>query len=240
MNMIKTLIHCKIPRSAILLLSLFLSLPLGAMPVRVLAWDDQVASLRIALVDAAGTKEIEAMHPSKRTRTYEVSPGEEGAAIEVLGKKNPDGKPCREKLVIPANTRRALVLVLPDGKTASGIRLHVIEDDEGDFPWGSTRFVNATGRKLVFAAEKKAVELPASWNPVLINPGGAERNVEVRLFFREEREKSFYSAIWQYARDVRTLVFLVPGSDPRLGPVAMKMIPEDRRIKDPETGKARP
>ncbi|RYD31280.1 MAG: hypothetical protein EOP87_15035 [Verrucomicrobiaceae bacterium] len=199
---------------------MFLALPSGAVPIRVLPWDDQVASMRIALVDAAGSKEVEAMHPSKRTRTYEVSPGEQGAVVEVVGKKTPDGKPCQEKLVVPANAKRILLLVLPDGKSTSGIRLHVIEDDETDFPWGSTRFVNATGRKLVFSAEKKAVEIPASWNPVLVNPGGAERNLEVRLFFREEREKSFYSAVWQYARDVRTENLLFHISDPEGNPAA--------------------
>lgn len=221
--------------AAIALLSCVLAGPLlTATPIRVLAWDEQVASMRIALVDAAGSKEIEAMHPSKRTRTYQISAGKEGVSVEVIGKKNADGKPCREKLAIPENSTRPLLLVLPDGKSASGIRLHVIEDDANGFPWGCTRLVNATGKKLVFAAGKKAVEVPDSWNPVQVDPGGEERNMEVRLFFRERPEKSFYSAVWQYRKDIRTLVFLVPGTDPRLGPVAMKMIPENRLVKEPE------
>jgi hypothetical protein len=217
---------------AAFLLSLAMMAPLAAIPIRVLAWDDQVASMRIAFVGASGNQEIQAMHPAKRTKTYEVAAGDDGLAIEVIGKKTGDGKPCREKLIIPDNSKRPLVLVLPDGKSVSGIRLHVIEDDESNFPWGSTRLVNATGRKLVFVAEKKAVEVPATWAPVMVDPGGSERNMEVRLFFRENREKSFYSAVWQYARDIRTLVFLVPGTDARLGPVAMKMIPENRLLKE--------
>lgn len=212
--------------------------PLLAMPVRVLAWDEQVAAMRIALVDGSEFMEVTAMHPSKRTRAYEVTPGPDGIFLEMVGKKTADGKPVREKLAIPPNVTRPLVLVLPDGKSASGVRLHVIEDDVKGFPWGSTRLVNSTGKKLVFAAEKKAVEVPATWTPVLVDPGGAERNIEVKLFFREKPEKSFYSAVWQYKRDIRTLVFLVPGSDPRLGPVAMKMIPEDRLAKEPESASA--
>lgn len=225
-------------RAALPLLSLFMAAPLTATPIRVLAWDDQVASMRIALVSASGNQEIKAMHPAKRTKPYEVSAGNEGMAVEVIGKTTSDGKPCREKLVIPENSTRPLLLVLPDGKSASGIRLHVIEDDESNFPWGSTRLVNATGRKLVFVAEKKAVEVPATWTPVTVDPGGSERNMEVRLFFRENREKPFYSAIWQYTRDIRTLVFLVPGTDARLGPVAMKMIPESRLLKEKDAAAA--
>ncbi|RYD48559.1 MAG: hypothetical protein EOP85_03300 [Verrucomicrobiaceae bacterium] len=194
--------------------------------------------MRIAFVDGDGRTEIEAMHPSKRTKVYQVSVGEEGAAVEVIGKKTADGKPCVEKMSIPENTKRPLLLVLPNEKAPSGIRLHVIEDDDKDFPWGSTRFVNATGRKLVFAAENKAVEIPPSWSPVMVDPGGADRNMEVRLFFREERQKSIYSAVWQYAADVRTLIFLVPGTDARLGPVAMKMIPEDKRVRESEAAAA--
>lgn len=234
MNIRSMQIQNRILRAAIPFLSCILANGASAMPIRVLAWDDQVASMRIALVDAAGSREVESMHPSKRTKTYQVSSGEEGVSVEVIGKKRADGKPCREKLLIPEHSKRPLLLVLPDEKSESGIRLHVIEDDENGFPWGSTRFVNATGRKLVFAAEKKAVEIPSSWEPVMLNLGGAERNIEVRLFFRENREKSFYSAVWQYAKDIRTLVFLVPGEDPRLGPVAMKMIPENRLFKESE------
>jgi hypothetical protein len=204
--------------------------PLVALPVRVLAWDDGVASKRLALIDASGSREIEAMHPSKRTKVYQTSPSKEGMAVEIIGKKTSDGKPCREPLVIPENSKRPLLLVLPNEKAASGIRLHVIEDDEAGFPWGSTRFVNATGRKLVLGCEKKALEIPDSWNPVPFDPGGGERNFEVSLFFRDRPEKPFYSAVWQHDKSVRTLVFLVPGTDPRLGPVAMKMIPEDRKV----------
>jgi len=36
------------------------------------------------------------------------------------------------------------------------------------------------------------------------------------------------------------LVFLVPGEDPRLGPVGMKMIPEDRRLIKAAQAAAKP
>jgi len=120
--------------------------------------------------------------------------------------------------------------ILPDEKAASGIRLFVLEDDAKDFAWGSTRFINATGRKVVFVYEKKRVDLPASWDPVQSEPGGDSRNMEVKFYFFDQPARAFYSGIWEQHPDLRMLVFLVPGVNPRLGPVAMKMMPEDRRL----------
>ena len=54
--------------------------------------------------------------------------------------------------------------------------------------------------------------------------------MEVKLFFRDQTDRAIYSAVWEYDSELRMLVFLVPGDDPRLGPVGMKMIPEDRRL----------
>lgn len=77
---------------------------------------------------------------------------------------------------------------------------------------------------------------PASWTPVPVNPGGADRNMEVKLYSFDEPEVPIYSAIWEQRRDMRSLVFLVPGQNPRLGPVALKMIPEIRSVAAAETG----
>ena len=51
----------------------------------------------------------------------------------------------------------------------------------------------------------------------------------MKLFFRDQPEQPFYSAMWEHNTFQRMLVFLVPGEDARLGPVAIKAIPEDRR-----------
>lgn len=66
--------------------------------------------------------------------------------------------------------------------------------------------------------------------PVQVEPGGGSRNLDVKLFFYDKPERPIYSSVWDYNPDERTLVFLVPGEDPRLGPVAMKMISKDRRL----------
>jgi hypothetical protein len=44
----------------------------------------------------------------------------------------------------------------------------------------------------------------------------------------EAIEQPLYSAVWEYDANIRTLVFMVPGADPRLSPVVFKAIPEDK------------
>ena len=201
-----------------------------AIPVRVLAWDDEIAGMHLALGDAKGSNVIEAMHPSKRTRIYQLTAGEKPLVVQALDKKDPEGKPYTNEIKIPEAIKQALLVILPDAKAPTGVRLFVLDDDTSSFAWGSTRFINATGRELVYGCEKKALLLPSSWNPVQTAVSGEPRNMEVKFFFRDEPARPFYSGIWEYNPVQRMLVFLIPGDDTRLGPVAMKMIPEDRRL----------
>jgi hypothetical protein len=216
--------------------ALILSCPLQAASVRVLPWDGEIAAMRLALADSKGSSTIQAMHPSKRTRIYQVTAGEKPIVIEALDRKGPDGKPFASEVKIPEGMKNPLIVILPDTKAPAGVRPFVLEDDVSNFSWGSTRFINATGREVVYVAEKKGLALPSSWTPVQSNPGGDTRNIDVKFFFKDETARAFYSAVWEYNKDLRMLVFLVPSDDPRLGPVAMKMIPEDRRLIEAESG----
>jgi hypothetical protein len=230
MNLAMTPINAALRLLAVPATPLFLSLQLHALPLRVLAWDSEIAAMRLGLVDAKGSVEIESMHPSKRTPAYPLTAGEKPAALEIRDLKGPDGKPLTMEIKMPAAIRQPLLVILPDQKAATGLRLFVLEDDVGNFAWGSTRFINATGRKLFFGYEKKLVALPPSWDPAQTEPGGDARNMEVKFFFADQPSRPFYSGVWEQNPELRMLVFLVPGEDPRLGPVAMKMIPEDRRL----------
>lgn len=229
--------NCRLPAiplgvrlCALLLTFLSPGWSLQATPLRVLAWDDAIAARKLALADAKGPVTIEGMHPSKRTRIYHVTTGEKPVQIQALDKTDKDGRPAVSEVIIPQAVMHPLLLLLPDDTAATGLRLVVLDDATTDFPWGTTRFINATGIKLAFVFEKKAVVLPASWTPVLVTPGGANRNIEAQLFVFDQPATPIYSAIWEQQQDLRTWVFLVPGKDPRLGPVALKMIPENRKV----------
>ncbi len=208
----------------------FLVSSLHAIPVRILAWDSDIAEMHLAIGDSKGNTVIAAMHPSKRTSSYQVTAGETPPVLVALDKKGPDGKPFTSPIKIPEGIKQPLLVVLPDAKAPTGIRVFVMDDDATGFSWGSTRFINALGKEVVFVHEKKILALPPSWNPVQLEPGGETRNMEVKLFFRDQPQRAVYSAVWEHNTDLRMLVFLLPGEDPRLGPVSMKMIPEDRRI----------
>ena len=217
---------------AVTFTTLLLCQALQALPLRVLAWDDAIAARKLAITDSKGLVTIEAMHPSKRTKIYHVTAGDKPIWIQALDKTDKDGKPAVSEIRIPPGTKLALLLLLPDAKATTGLRLLVLDDDAANFAWGSFRFINACGKKLAIVFEKKGTPLPASWTPVAVNPGGDNRNMEVELFFFEQPAVPVYTAVWEQQQDVRTLIFIVPGEDPRQGPVAMKMITEDRRVKD--------
>lgn len=212
------------------LAGLFSCQALLAIPIRVLAWDQEIAGRKLAIVQGKGAVILDAMHPSQRTAAYQASGGEIPLVIQALDKPLVEDKPASSQILIPAALKRPLLLLLPDPKSATGLRLVLLEDDTSGFPWGSIRFINACAKKLAFVHDKKVVALPPSWDPVQVEPGGSSRNLDVQFYFYDTPERSIYSSVWLFNPEVRTLVFLVPGEDPRLGPVAMKMIREDRRL----------
>ena len=102
-----------------------------------------------------------------------------------------------------------------------------IEDSSGSFPWGSFRMLNATGKDLACGIGKQSKMIPAGWKPVDMKPAG-DKPVSVWFALPVKPVKPFYSAVWPLDPDKRRLVILIPGTDPRLGPLTLKVIPEDR------------
>lgn len=204
---------------------------LSAYPLRVLAWDERVAARKLAISVSKGTEELTGLHPFQRSKVFEVASGEEQpAAILALDKEDAEGKPVPTEIRIPKEIKTPLLILLPDAKAASGLRLLVLEDALEVFNWGCIRLVNATGKRLVFKWEEKLMGIPAEWTPTQVKPGGADRNMQVQLFLRDQPNPPLYSAVWEQRDFYRTLVFIVPGEDPRLGPVTFKFLTEDRRV----------
>ena len=131
---------------------------------------------------------------------------------------------------------------MPDNDHPTGIRLFIVDDDPAGFRWGTYRFLNATPKEIIVQFDQKAVRIPGGWKPIDFNLGGANRGLGVRVALADAIEKPLYSAVWEFNADVRTLCFIVPGTDPRLSPVAFKSIPESRRALElqthPPTGKS--
>jgi hypothetical protein len=206
-----------------------LSVPLSAAEApRVLAWDDAVAARKLALVSGASSIDITGMHPSKRTGPLRLKAGGPLMLRALDRPAGADGKPIERACAVPAAIAKPLLVLLPDDSHPTGLRVLVADDNPAGFRWGSYRFLNATSKNLVVQLEKKAVRVPQGWKPVDLDLGGEKRGFGARVALEETIETPVYTAIWEYDPEVRTLCFVVPGTDPRLGPVAFKAVPEDR------------
>ncbi len=202
---------------------------LSAIPVRFLAWDDAVAARKIGFQNGKGISELQYLHPQKRTDPMDGTAGEIPLQLVALDRTSPDGKPVTVEIKVASGIQSPLVLILPDPKHPSGLRVFVIEDNSANFAWGTSRFINATGKELLVRQEKTVKPLPAAWTPVDIDPGGKARNTGVQLVARDDLKAILYSAVWEHDPNVRKLVFILPGTDVRTGTVEFKIIPEDRR-----------
>ncbi len=198
-----------------------------ALEVRFLAWDDPTATRQIAVAGSQGENEIEGLHPLQRTASMGATLAGGNLTIRALDRKDDAGKPMDFKVEVGDTMTRPLVLILPDGKAASGLRGFAIEDDSASFPWGTFRMLNATGKPLDVVLGTIRKQLPPAWKPVDLRPGG-EKALAVSVASPDSPRKPLYTGVWTPENDVRRLVFVVPGTDSRLGPIALKVIPEDR------------
>lgn len=220
-------------RSCLAVLLLGHALAAAAPSVRVLAWDQSVAARELALTCGESVVEIVDMHPEKRTATFRLK-GYGPVLLRALDRKDTEGKPFERACAIPETVTRPLLVLIPDKADPTGLRVFVFNDDPAGFTWGSYRFLNATSKDLVVKLEEKAVKLPADWKPVDLNLGGDTRGVGVMVALVDKLDKPIYSAVWEYNTGVRTICFIVTSTDPRLGVLNMKAIPEDKRTLELE------
>lgn len=201
----------------------------AAPALRVLPWDQAIAARKFALVSSESVVEIKDLHPSKRTPFIRLK-GSGPVFVRALDKPaGADGKPAQIACTIADTIKHPLLVLLPDPSAPTGVRAVVFDDNPAGFKWGSYRFLNATPKELEVQLETKTVRVPPGWKPMDLELGGATRGFSASLALPGGLAKPLYSAVWEYDTEVRTLCFLVPSNDPRLGPVAVKAIPEDRK-----------
>lgn len=199
----------------------------AAPALRALAWDEEVAARKLALVRGESMRELANLHPTKRSDGVKLS-GEGPLLLRALDRNAPDGEPVQRVIPLSESVTHPLLVLLPDPADATGIRVIVFDDNPAGFRWGAYRFLNATPRELAVRLERKTVRVPPGWKPVDLDLGGATRGIGALLGLPGAKEP-LYSAVWEYDTGVRTLCFLVPGTDPRSSPVGIKAVPENRR-----------
>jgi len=204
------------------------SSPLAAVPLRILPWNKEVAERKLSI--AYNDKELETgyLHPSARSEPVAIPAGATGLRVVTQDRTDEQGRPLSVALRLPSGVRRPLLILLPDPKQKPGLRPFIIEDDPADFAWGSFRLFNVTPKALAFRWGKSGKELKPGWTATDIEPGGEPRNLEVYLYDKGDLANPLYRAVWEYRKDMRQLVFVVPSQDASLGPYQFKFVPETR------------
>jgi hypothetical protein len=218
----KQLLRCLLP------LFIVASPVAAALEVRFLAWDEPTAARQIAIAAGQGESPVKGLHPLQRTNSIAATLTEGNLTLRALDRKDAAGKAVDFTVKVGETMTQPLVLLLPDAKAPGGLRGFAIEDNSTSFPWGTFRILNATGKPLEVVLGTLRKQLPPSWQPVDLRPGG-DKALPVSLASMEAPRKPLYTGVWKPENDVRRLVFVVPGTDARLGPLALKVIPEDRQ-----------
>ena len=219
-----------LPRYLLILLSFLAGYEsLIAASIRFLPWDHSVAARKIAFQHGKDVVNL-TLHPDQRSILIKCTDGEEPLQLVALDRVRPDGTPESLAVKVPTGIESPLILILPDAMHPTGLRSFVIDDASANFAWGSMRFVNSTGKGLLVRHDKTIKELPNTWTPVDISPGGDARNAGVQVAARDDTKTILYSAVWRHDPNIRKLIFVVPGADVRTGVVAFKIVPEDRRV----------
>ena len=209
-----------------------------AAPLRVLAWDHNVSARKLAVAVGEKSAVIEHMHHGQRTEPINVPAGNPNVRLVDLEKRDDEGKPLGVAFLIPEAIKRPLLLLVPDEKSALGLKPLILDDNLAGFGWGSFNLLNATGKPLVAQFyDDKLVPLRASTRPVnYAPPRGSKATMSVKVFdAKNESKKAFYSDVWEYGENLRQLVILVPRteSDTR-GPMELKFVVENRLDVEPQ------
>jgi hypothetical protein len=218
----KQLLRCLVP------VLVAVSSAAHALEVRFLAWDEPTATRQLAVAGGQAEHAVKGLHPLQRTNAVGAALTEGNLTLRALDRKDAEGKAVDFTVKVGDAMTRPLVLLLPDAKAPSGLRGFAIEDDSTSFPWGTSRILNATGKPLEVVLGSIRKQLPPAWQPVDLRPGG-DKALAVSLASTDAPRKPLYTGVWKPENDVRRLVFVIPGTDSRLGPLALKVIPEDRQ-----------
>ncbi len=196
--------------------------------LRFLAWDTATSRQSFTFHGGKRLVTLDDLHTLKRTEEYRWKGG--GPLLMTLDGMKPSAETPPENLVsipFPGQVKQALVLLIPDKTSKSGYRGLVLDDSMDRFPWGTYRFINATGVPLVCRLGPAApVLLPKKLKTVDISPAGKRRNLPIGVAAQVQPEKWLFTSIWEHRPDFRRIVIIARSDDARSGPITLKVVPE--------------
>lgn len=125
-----------------------------------------------------------------------------------------------------ADRSRAILLFVPDGK--GGQQVKVLGDTDGQFPWGTLRFINLTGGRVRLVSGNRTL-LMANGDDRVFRPAAAHQQYAMTEI-QTERDDGFslgYMLRTFQEDDLRALYFLLPG-DAREHAIRLKAVEERR------------
>lgn len=222
--------------SAVFITFLLTAFSLGAVAhaasIRFLPLSEEIAERKIGLQDGSKLTSLVDINVRKRTKAYTCKFGAKPLALVALDRERPNGKPSAVEIVVPPAMKSPLVLILESPDHPSGMRTIVIEDDSGDFLWGSLRFINTTEKPLVIRYENSTKAIPAQLKPIDVVLAGEARNIGIQFSSEADPNTILYSAVWEHDPNLRKLVLITGQADPSRKELKLGIIPQDRRVKD--------
>lgn len=151
-----------------------------------------------------------------------------GPATLEFVRKPPEGAETPLASTQLADGAKVILLLIP----TEGGRQRVIQlpDREGDFPWGTLRFINLTGRQALVRYDKLSKSIAANGEAVVRPPANAKGYASGQILTLVDGElRPGYNIRTFQQPDVRALYFLLPGSGDG---VLLKGV-EERRAPEP-------
>lgn len=143
-------------------------------------------------------------------------------------RKPPEGAETPLGATQLADGAQVILLLIPD----EGGRQRILQlpDREGDFPWGTLRFINLTGRQAVVRYGTMSKSVAANGDAVVRPPANAQGYASGQILTLADGElRPGYNIRTFQQPDVRAIYFLLPGSGDG---VLLKGV-EERRAPDP-------
>ena len=128
-----------------------------------------------------------------------------------------EGKPIAEAIAeLPIGATQVLLFfnkLKNTDESGQNYDVSVLKDDHSDFPFGSFRFINASGKKLAIQISEEQLTLAVGESKtVKIKASTKDLGVDIGSYVEEEDKwQKGYSSMWGHRENLRTLVFIANG-----------------------------
>ena len=128
-----------------------------------------------------------------------------------------EGKPIAEAIAdLPIGATQVLLFfnkLKNTNESGQNYDVSVLKDDHSDFPFGSFRFVNASGKILAVKISEEQLTLAVGESKtVKVKASTKDLGVDIAAYVKDEDKwQKGYSSMWGHRENLRTLVFIANG-----------------------------